>query len=352
MRQHPDPDDLHDQDLDEEPGGLGTPVYQGDGLSVRALTAEELQRFLDAHARPARPAAGQRLGRPGPTGHPLGVPRTPTRPCDRAGGAGRAGHRQPGQPRPLRPGRLPAAPRARAGRLDPQPGLAGAAGRRRRPRRPGARRPGRPAVGRAGRPGRGRAGRLAAAVPALRAGPHLAARRPRGARTPPACWTGSPATASWSSTTWPCPARQRQRRSPGDRPHRRVRHRHQAVDRQRPPEAPTGWPGTTTTAWTAPWRRSAGKPRRSAACSAPAPPRCCASTAPTSKAAAWTPRAWRSSPPTCSAARSAMTGCCRTPTWSCSPPPPEPAPARPPDPADPDPPSPAGGPNGATDPQR
>jgi AAA domain/TrwC relaxase len=38
------------------------------------------------------------------------------------------------------------------------------------------------------------------------------------------------------------------------------------------------------------------------------------------------------SPPTCSAARSATTGCCRTPTWNCSPPPPGPASARPPDP--------------------
>jgi hypothetical protein len=28
---------------------LGTPVYQGTGLSVRALTAEQFQRFLDAH---------------------------------------------------------------------------------------------------------------------------------------------------------------------------------------------------------------------------------------------------------------------------------------------------------------
>src|SRR5215207_91453 len=53
MRQHPD--DFHDQDLDPYGGDnddleeLGTPVYQGSGLSVRALTAEELQRFLDAH---------------------------------------------------------------------------------------------------------------------------------------------------------------------------------------------------------------------------------------------------------------------------------------------------------------
>jgi hypothetical protein len=45
MRQHPD--DSHDEEDLEE---LGTPVYQGTGLSVRALTAEELQRFLDAHA--------------------------------------------------------------------------------------------------------------------------------------------------------------------------------------------------------------------------------------------------------------------------------------------------------------
>ena len=77
------------------------------------------------------------------------------------------------------------------------------------------------------------------------------------------------------------------------------------------------------------------KPRRSAACSVPGSPRCCVSTAPTSKAAAWTPRAWRSSPPTYSAARSAMTACCRTSTWSCLPPPPGPASARPPDPVQP-----------------
>jgi Nuclease-related domain len=47
MRQHPDPDDYEDE---EDPEELGSPVYQGTGLSVRALTAEELQRFLDAHA--------------------------------------------------------------------------------------------------------------------------------------------------------------------------------------------------------------------------------------------------------------------------------------------------------------
>jgi hypothetical protein len=49
MGQHrvPDPDGHEDEEDLEE---LGTPVYQGTGLSVRALTAEELQWFLDAHA--------------------------------------------------------------------------------------------------------------------------------------------------------------------------------------------------------------------------------------------------------------------------------------------------------------
>jgi hypothetical protein len=56
---------------------------------------------------------------------------------------------------------------------------------------------------------------------------------------------------------------------------------------------------------------------RSADCSAPAPRRWCASTALTSTATAWRPRGWRSCPPTCSAARVALTGCCRTPTWRC-----------------------------------
>jgi hypothetical protein len=49
MRQHADPDPDDDEDQ-ENPEDFGTPVYQGTGLSVRALTAEELQRFLDTHA--------------------------------------------------------------------------------------------------------------------------------------------------------------------------------------------------------------------------------------------------------------------------------------------------------------
>jgi Nuclease-related domain len=61
MRQHHHPDDFHDEVLgryhDEDEGleELGTPFYQGTGLSVRALTAEQLQRFLDAHrGQPAK----------------------------------------------------------------------------------------------------------------------------------------------------------------------------------------------------------------------------------------------------------------------------------------------------------
>jgi len=77
MRQHPDPDDFHDQELDD---GLGRPVYQGDGLTVRELNAEELQRFLDAHAgQPARllGSGWTALDPPGPS---HGVPRTPPAP--------------------------------------------------------------------------------------------------------------------------------------------------------------------------------------------------------------------------------------------------------------------------------
>jgi hypothetical protein len=48
--------------------------------------------------------------------------------------------------------------------------------------------------------------------------------------------------------------------------------------------APTGWHGTTTTGWTGPWRRSAGKLRSSAASLAPGRSGCCACMAPTSMA--------------------------------------------------------------------
>jgi hypothetical protein len=90
MRQHPDPGDdededededldrYHDQDdEDEDLEEFGTPVYQGSGLSVRALTAEELQRFLDAnHGQPAE-LLGSGWAALDPPGRPPGGPRTP-----------------------------------------------------------------------------------------------------------------------------------------------------------------------------------------------------------------------------------------------------------------------------------
>jgi Nuclease-related domain len=79
MRQHHDPDD-HDEDLDrhhdedeEDPEELGTAVYQGTGLSVRALTAEELQRFLDAHADQPAQLLGSGWAALDLPGDPLGV---------------------------------------------------------------------------------------------------------------------------------------------------------------------------------------------------------------------------------------------------------------------------------------
>jgi hypothetical protein len=74
MGQPPNPDPDKDEDDLEE---LGTPFYQGTGLSVRALTAEELEQFLDAHADQPTELLGSgwaALDRPG---HPLKVPRTP-----------------------------------------------------------------------------------------------------------------------------------------------------------------------------------------------------------------------------------------------------------------------------------
>jgi hypothetical protein len=84
MRQHHDPDDFHEDldrhDAEEDLEELGTPVYQGSGLSVRALTAEELQRFLDArHDQPAQ-LLGSGWTALDPPGRRLGVPRTPPAP--------------------------------------------------------------------------------------------------------------------------------------------------------------------------------------------------------------------------------------------------------------------------------
>ena len=76
---HQDPDDFHHEDLDGEnlADEFGRPVYEGTGLSVRALTGEEVQRFLDAHAsQPAR-LLGSGWAALDPPGHLLGGPRTP-----------------------------------------------------------------------------------------------------------------------------------------------------------------------------------------------------------------------------------------------------------------------------------
>jgi Nuclease-related domain len=82
MRQHPD--DFHNEDLDPYDDGdeedleeLGTPLYQGSGLSVRALTAEELQRFLDAHHDQPAQLLGSGWAALDPPGQPLRGPRTP-----------------------------------------------------------------------------------------------------------------------------------------------------------------------------------------------------------------------------------------------------------------------------------
>jgi hypothetical protein len=81
MCQHPD--DFHHEDPgrdddEEDLEELGTPVYQGSGLSVRALTAEELQRFLDAHHDQPAELLGSGWSALDQPEHPLGVPRTPS----------------------------------------------------------------------------------------------------------------------------------------------------------------------------------------------------------------------------------------------------------------------------------
>jgi Nuclease-related domain len=89
MRQHHDPDDFPDEDPDPYDDGddededleeLGTLVYQGTGLSVRALTAEELQRFLDVHQGQPAQLLGSGWAALDPPGHPLEGPRTPPAP--------------------------------------------------------------------------------------------------------------------------------------------------------------------------------------------------------------------------------------------------------------------------------
>jgi hypothetical protein len=84
MRQHQEPDDFHHENLDryddedeEDLEELGTPVYQGTGLTVRALNAEELQRFLDAHQGQPAQLLGSGWTALDPPADPLRGPRTP-----------------------------------------------------------------------------------------------------------------------------------------------------------------------------------------------------------------------------------------------------------------------------------
>jgi Nuclease-related domain len=113
MRQQPNPDPYEDQDL-EELEELGAPVYEGGGLSVRALTAEELQQFLDAHhGEPAR-RLGSGWAALDPPGQPSGVPQTPP-----------AAERKP-------PGPLPSAPAGPAAGSLGRPGRSALAQYRRR----------------------------------------------------------------------------------------------------------------------------------------------------------------------------------------------------------------------------
>jgi Nuclease-related domain len=72
MGQHPNPNPDGD-DLEE----LGTPFYQGSGLSVRALTAEELEQFLDAHADQPTQRLGSGWAALDPPDHPRRASRTP-----------------------------------------------------------------------------------------------------------------------------------------------------------------------------------------------------------------------------------------------------------------------------------
>jgi hypothetical protein len=284
MRQHPDPDDYQDEEDLEE---LGTPVYQGSGLSVRALTAEELQQFLDAHSGQPAQLLGSGWPTLDPPGHPLGVPRTspaanqPAVPAvSVTGSLGSPGRSALAAYRRRRATELAAWTRTLAWRA--------------------------PLVAAAG---------VATNVLATQAGlPH-----------PGLLGLAVAALVGWRLRFRPSEqARTWQRGAHGERRTARLLDRltrdgyvvfhdlavsgsdanvdHLVI-------GPTGlfvidskqWTGSVHQSadglawhnhyrWIAPSTSCAGRPRRSIGCSAPAWPRCCASTAPTSKAAACTPR--------------------------------------------------------------
>jgi hypothetical protein len=77
MRQHPDDPGSDGYEDEDDLEALGTPIYQGSGLSVRALTAEQLQRFLDAHAGQPAQRLGSGWAALDPSARPRWGPRTP-----------------------------------------------------------------------------------------------------------------------------------------------------------------------------------------------------------------------------------------------------------------------------------
>jgi hypothetical protein len=82
MRQQPDPDP-HEEDLDlyDDEDEFGRPAYHGDGLTVREMNAEELQRFLDAHAGQPAQLLGSGWAALDPPADLRGGPRTPPAPA-------------------------------------------------------------------------------------------------------------------------------------------------------------------------------------------------------------------------------------------------------------------------------
>jgi hypothetical protein len=194
MRQHYDPDDFHGQDLDDE---VGRPVYQGDGLTVRELNAEEFQRFLDVHADQPAQLLGSGWAALDPPGQPVGVPRTPPAPTAAVPAEVTGSHGSPGRSaqveyRRRRGLELAGWTRSLAWRV-PLIVAAGVAGQ--------------VLAAQAGLPQAGLAGLAVAALVGwrLRFRPSEQARlgsaAPKESDTPPACFAGSRGTASWSSTT-------------------------------------------------------------------------------------------------------------------------------------------------------
>jgi hypothetical protein len=212
MRQLHDPEDFHEEDLDryddeEDLEEFGTPLYQGSGLSVRALTAEELQRFLDAHHDQPAQLLGSGWAALDPPGHPLGGPRTspaatlPAVPAEVTGGLGSPGRSALAAYRRRRGEELAAWSRTLAWRA-PLVATAGAVVQVLATQAGACHTAGCWAWG----PPSSWAGGCGFGPPS---GPTPGSAAPKGSGAPPACWSGSPATGTWSSTTWPCPTRTR-----------------------------------------------------------------------------------------------------------------------------------------------